>query len=48
MAGKSVPFKSEHRIHQVLKHLGACQHSFLRDMSHQEKGRVLALGQALQ
>ena len=47
MAGKSVTFKGEHRIHQVLKHLGARQHPLFGHMSHEEESRVLALGQTL-
>ena len=47
MAGEAITFKSEHRINQMLKHLGARQHPLLGDMANQQQGRVLALGQAL-
>ena len=44
VAGKAIPLKGEHRIHQVLEHLGARQHALLGHMAHEQKGGVLAFG----
>ena len=48
VAGEAVALEGEHRIHQVLQHLGAGQQPLLGDMAHQQQGGVLALGDALQ
>jgi hypothetical protein len=44
VAGKAIPFKGEHRIHQVLQHLGARQHALLGHMAHEQESGVLAFG----
>ena len=46
VAGEAVALEGEHRIDQVLQHLGAGQHPLLGHMAHQQQGRVLALGDA--
>ena len=47
VAGKAVSLEGEHRIHEVFQHLRASQHAFFGDMTHQQKGDVLAFGQTL-
>ena len=48
VAGKTIPFKGEHRIHQVLQHLGARQHPFFGDVAHQKQSDIELFGQPLQ
>ena len=48
MAGEAVTLESEHRIHQMFKHLGTRKRALLGDMAHQQQGSVLTLRQSLQ
>ena len=48
VAGETIAFKSEHRIHQVLEHLGARQHPFFGDVAHQKQSDIKLFGQPLQ
>ena len=48
VAGETIPFKGEHRIHQVLEHLGARQHPFFGDVAHQQQRDIKLFGQPLQ
>ena len=46
VAGEAIPLEGEHRIDQMLQHLGAGEGPLLGHMADQHQGRVLALGDA--